>query len=189
MIKLFFYNPNTPEYQTYLQALNESGLGFEPFPVTGRNVWERLNRVGINDLPACYIKDNRNSKIFIKQEIIELIRQTETREDESSDDEVPFHRRAKQTYAPPKSARKTVKKKEPSEDEEEEEETSEDEEESLSIVESGDDEVQEEDDGPIERDDGKISAAAAMKAFQEENDKLLPSEDEIRSKNKSRRKR
>lgn len=159
MIKSLFYNPNANDYQAVRQALLKAGIDFDTFPVTGKNVAERLKKIGISGLPAFYVRDNRNVKIFIGQEIMELVGKQEV-ESESEENDVPFRYRAKQTYARP-----TKTKKEPEPEPESEEIINSEEEESLSIIESSEE---------IEDDKGKINASAAMKAFQAENEKLLP---------------
>jgi len=173
MIKSLFYNPNANDYQAVRQALLKAGIEFDTFPVTGRNVAERLKRIGINGLPALYVRDSRNVKIFIGQEIMDLVGKQEV-ESESEENDVPFRYRAKQTYARPT---KTKKKEPEPESESEEIQSGSEEAESLSIIESSNEEIQSKD-LPLENDKGKINASAAMKAFQAENEKLLPPEDE-----------
>lgn len=180
MIKTLFFNPNTRDYMVVQQALVKAQIDFEPFPVTGRNVSERLKTIGINRLPALYIRNDRNIKILIGQEIFELLQQYEVQEEEE-EESVPFRYRAKQTYARSSKPKKKTVKYDSSEEIESSigsEEIISDEQESIII--SEDQEEQ------IENDKGKINAQAAMKAFQEENEKLLPPEEEERGKRRKR---
>lgn len=166
MLKLFIYNKNDRMSQQAYKALMQGQVDFTPFEVTGTNVAKRLSNIGINTVPTLYVKDDRNVRLFVGQEIIDLVEKQVMQSEESSE-EIPFHHRAKQTYAPSKSEIEQRRQEEASYVAEE---TSEEEE---SIIMSDGDEVVEEED-KLMNDKGKVNAAAAMKMFQHENDKLLP---------------
>lgn len=159
MLKLFFYNNESRDSQIAYKALMNAGVEFQPFEVTGRNVANRLKRVGITHVPTLFIKDSRNSRMLVGPEIVQFLENA----DESSED-VPVQHKARQTYAPRRKAR----------DEPEPESDSDVGSDEVSTIDVGsaidsDSEIKS---SPLEDEKGKISAEAAMKMMQRQQDAI-----------------
>lgn len=83
MIKLFFYNSNdklSTEAYNYLKA---NGLDVTCLEITGRNVADRVKRLGITQVPTLYIKSKGNIRMLIGKDIVNFF-DTQTESDDSS---------------------------------------------------------------------------------------------------------
>lgn len=83
MIKLFFYNSNdklSTEAYNYLKA---NSLDVTCVEITGRNVADRVKRLGITQVPTLYIKSKGNIRMLIGKDIVNFF-DTQTESDDSS---------------------------------------------------------------------------------------------------------
>jgi len=145
-------------------ALMRAGVDIRALEVTGRNVADRLKRVGITQIPTLYLRDKRNSKMLVGQEILDFLEQEEESE------EAPIYHQSIQTQAPRRS-QKTKKKVEPEDSELTNSEINSDEEVSEldmnSEINSGSEVESEE--GPLENEKGKLNPKAVMRLMSQQN--------------------
>lgn len=100
MIKLFFYNKEDRTSQIAYKALMKNGVDITPFEITGRNVANRLKQIGVTKIPTLYIRDQRNMKMLVGDEILEFLNtSSDEREEESYSDD--RYERARQKHNPP----------------------------------------------------------------------------------------
>ena len=153
MFKLFFYNRENKDSQIAYKALMETGLQFKPIEVNGKNIAERLKRIGVTHIPTLYLRDDRTVKMLVGAEIMSFLQPPQEEYTEEFIDEEPIQKLVK----PPKKPT-IIPAKENSEVSEEVGELE------ISEVQSGT--------GPLELDNGKINAAAAMEMMKMERDEV-----------------
>lgn len=175
MIKLFIYNKESPQSQKAYRALMEAGVDIKTIEVTGKNVANRLKVIGVTHVPTLYLRDKRNVKMLVGDEILEFL---QPEEEEFSDIE--------QSYTPPRQKPKSkknvarVKKKSVESSEINSELDSDIGSEIVSEINSDDSEIEQieigegseigsDGDVELENDKGKLNPKAVMRMMQTQN--------------------
>lgn len=166
MIKLFVYNNEDRMSQIAYGALMRAGVDIRALEVTGQNVANRLKRVGITQIPTLYLRDKRNSKMLVGQEILDFLEQ----EEEQEEDVVPIYHKSIQTQAP-RRPKKSKRREESEESELSNSEINSDDEEVSELdmnseIDSGSEQDSNE---PLENEKGKLNPKAVMRMMSQQN--------------------
>lgn len=159
MIKLLFYNKESRDSQMAYKALMQAGVDIKTIEITGKNVAKRVKAIGITHVPTLYLRDKRNTKMLVGNEILEFLQN-----EEESEDDVPPQYKARQTYAPP-----TAPVEEAPQERVESELISEGSDiNSEEVLEVDNSEIESAEDA-LENDKGKLNPGAVMKMMQSQN--------------------
>jgi len=148
------------------KALMNAGVDIQTIEVTGQNVAKRLKMIGVTHVPTLYLRDKRNVKMLVGNEIMQFLQEG----DESSDIE--------QSYTPPRPKPQKVVKKKPVEISEVNSELESEMGSEINSEINSDSEVEEiqveqesevESDGDLEDDKGKLNPKAVMRMMQAQN--------------------